>query len=98
MRRLSAGAKAASWSAAIATTIPRPAGRFERVGDEAPDRLQRPRADAACSISEDQRPCGLPISQHSPFINISVACAAVTNIVLGGHLLPPQAVRIQDRV
>src|SRR6266851_1299735 len=99
MRCLSGGARAASWSAAIAKTIPRSAGRFESAEDEATDRLQRrPRADAARSRSEGQQPSGLPISQHFPFIGISGACAAVTRIVLGGHFLLPQAVRIQDRV
>src|SRR5713226_6050914 len=99
MRCLSAGARAASRSAAIARTSSRSASRFEKAGDEATDRLQRrPRADAACSRSEGQQPSGLPISQHFPFIGISGACAAVTRIVLGGHFLRPQAVRIQDRV
>src|SRR5712692_10570900 len=99
MRCLSGGARAASWSAAIAKTISRSAGRFERAEDEASDRLQRrPRANAACSKSDGHRPSGLPISQHFPFIGISGAWGAVTGIVPGGHFLGPQAVRIQDRV
>src|SRR6266849_5243383 len=99
MRCLSGGARAASWSAAIAKTIPLSAGRFESAEDEAPDRLQRrPRADAARSRSDGHRPSGLPISQHFPFIGIWGAWGAITGILLGGHFHRPQAVRVQNRI